>query len=255
VSRARATLYAVHTSHPAHAARLMLEHKGIEHRVVNLVPGTHAAAVRALGFRAGTVPALRLDGRRIQGSRAISRALDAAKPDPPLFPADPSLRARVEEAERWGDEILQPVPRRIGGWLFAHRLALRTKVVRERGVPLSGMVGLVGWPVTWYFARKVDATDPGKVRALIAALPELLDHVDALIADGTIGGHQRNAADFQIGITARLLMTIADLEPALAGRPATRLGTELMPEYPTGIPAGSIPPEWLEPLRGGAVRP
>ena len=52
------TLYAIPPSHPAHAARLMLEHKGIEHKVVNLVPGTHAAVVRALGFRRGTVPAL-----------------------------------------------------------------------------------------------------------------------------------------------------------------------------------------------------
>ena len=34
-----ATLYALKLSHPAHAARLTLEHKGIEHRVVNLVPG------------------------------------------------------------------------------------------------------------------------------------------------------------------------------------------------------------------------
>lgn len=59
-----ATLYAVHSSHSAHAARLMLEHKGIEHRVVNLVPGTHAA--------------LKLDGRRVQGSRTIARALEEA---------------------------------------------------------------------------------------------------------------------------------------------------------------------------------
>lgn len=54
--RVSATLYAVHTSHPAHAARLMLEYKGIEHKLVNLVPGTHPAAVRALGFHSGTVP-------------------------------------------------------------------------------------------------------------------------------------------------------------------------------------------------------
>ena len=53
-----ATLYAVYTSHPSHAARLMLEHKGIDHEVVNLVPGTHAAAVRAHGFpeRHGACP-------------------------------------------------------------------------------------------------------------------------------------------------------------------------------------------------------
>jgi hypothetical protein len=59
-----ATLYAVHSSHFAHAARLILEYKGIEHKVVNLVPGTHAVLLRPLGFRRGTV-ALKLDGWRV----------------------------------------------------------------------------------------------------------------------------------------------------------------------------------------------
>ena len=89
VPRVSVTLYAIPPSHPSHAARLMLERKGIEHKVVNLAPGTHAAAVRALGFRRGTVPALKLEGRRVQGSRQIARALDEARAEPKLFPNDP----------------------------------------------------------------------------------------------------------------------------------------------------------------------
>ena len=34
-------------------------------------------------------------------------------PEPPLFPGDPDRRAAVEAAEQWGDEIYQPVPRRL----------------------------------------------------------------------------------------------------------------------------------------------
>ncbi len=184
VTRVSATLYAVYTSHPAHAARLMLEHKGIEHKVVNLVPGTHAAALRALGFRRGTVPALRLDGRRIQGTRAISRALDEAQPEPPLFPADPQERIRVEEAERWGDDVLQPVPRRIGGWVFANRPEMRTRLAREAGLPAPRLLGPAGWPLTWYFARKVGANDTERVRRTVEMLPALLDHVDELARRG-----------------------------------------------------------------------
>jgi glutathione S-transferase len=241
----RATLFAVYTSHPAHAARLMLEHKGIEHRVVNLLPGSHAFAVRALGFRRGTVPALRLDGRRVQGTRAIARALDEAQPEPPLIPADPRARRRVEEAERWGDEVLQRVPRRIGNWVFAHRPDMRTRLAREIGLPAPGLLGPLNWPVTWYFARKAGASDTEAVRETVETLPAVLDHVDGLLAAGTIGGERRNAADFQIGTSVRLLMTMADLAPALEGRGAARLALELMPTYPTGIPAGMIPPEWL----------
>lgn len=245
-----ATLYSVHTSHSAHAARLMLEHKGIEHRVVNLVPGTHAALLRPLGFRRGTVPAMKLDGHRIQGSCAIARALEEAQPEPPLFPADPQERIRVEEAERWGDEVLQLAPRRLGGWINVHRPESRTNLAREAGVPASRLIGSAGWPVAWYFAHKVGANDTEGVRKTVAMLPALFDHVEELLDEGTIGGEQRNAADFQIGTSVRLLMTFGDLAPAMEGRRAARFATKLMPDYPTGFPAGFIPQEWLEPLRG-----
>jgi glutathione S-transferase len=242
------TLFAVHTSHPSHAAQLMLEYKGIEHKVVNLVPGTHAAVLRPLGFRRGTVPALKLDGRRVQGTRAIARALDEAQPEPPLFPADPQRRIRVEEAEGWGDEVLQSAPRRVGNWVFSHRKGMRVRLAREAGLPAPWLLGPVGWPVTWYFARKHGADDTESVRETVAMLPTLLDHVDELLGEGTIGGDQRNAADFQIATSVRLMMTFEDLAPALDGRAAARFATELMPDYPTGIPAGFVPHEWLAAL-------
>ena len=240
-----ATLYGVHSSHPSHAARLMLEHKRIDHRVVNLIPGTHAAVTRALGFRGSTVPAMKLDGRRVQGTRAIARALDELEPEPPLFPADPAQRARVEEAERWGDEVFQPVPRRLGAWINLHGRELRAKLTREAGVPAAGVIAVAGWPLAWYFARKVGATDTAGIRTTAHELPSMLDHVDRLIAAGTIGGDERNAADFQIGTTVRLLLAFDDLAPLIDGRPAARLAVELMPDYPTGVPAGLLPREFL----------
>jgi glutathione S-transferase len=67
-----------------------------------MMVGAHALGLLARGFHAMTVPALTIDGRRIQGSRAISRALDAIEPRPPLFPSDPDRHRAVAEMERWG---------------------------------------------------------------------------------------------------------------------------------------------------------
>ena len=101
-------------SNPANAVRGMLAYKRLDHRLVRFAPGFHPLLVRAAGFPGWTVPALEtVDGRKLQGSLAISRYLDELQPDPPLFPADRARRRAVEEAERWGEAELQPVPRRI----------------------------------------------------------------------------------------------------------------------------------------------
>src|SRR3954470_21314796 len=110
-------------SHPAQAARAMLEHKGIEYELVSVMPGSQPVALRLAGFRGRTVPALKLDGRKVQGSLAISRALEELQPDPPLFP--PDRREAVEEAEAWGERELQPLPRRFFRWGAAHRQHVR----------------------------------------------------------------------------------------------------------------------------------
>src|SRR5437867_3640797 len=94
-------------------ARLELERKSIDYKRVDLMPVISRAALRALRFSGNTVPALRIDGERIQGSRTISRKLDELVPEQALFPADPERRKAVEEVERFGGEELQAPARRI----------------------------------------------------------------------------------------------------------------------------------------------
>jgi glutathione S-transferase len=248
VRQVSATLYGMAPSHPSHSARLMLERKGIDYKYVELVPGMHAAALWPLGFRGGTVPALKLDGKRVQGSRAIARALDEAQPEPGLFPTDPELRARVEEAEGWGDDILQLLPRRLTRHIALTRSDLRVHMAGEAGVPAPGLVGPANAPIAWYFARKVDATDPDRVREVVVTMPAILDQVDSLLADGTIGRDDPNAADFQIAPSVRALMTFEDLAPVFEGRRAAEFAARLLPDYPSTIPAGFVPAEWLREL-------
>src|SRR5919106_6730128 len=130
------TLYVIPGSHACRSAMLMLEHKRVPYRRVDIVTLVHPFAVRLLGFdaggqtrsagglrtfglrlgdRLGTVPALAANGRRISTNHGIARFLDERHPQPPLFPADPSQRAAVEAAERWANETLQMAARRIPG--------------------------------------------------------------------------------------------------------------------------------------------
>lgn len=109
---AKVKFYGFPGSNSVYTGRLMLEHKGIDFETVTLMPGPHAFIMLGLGFDTMGVPAVKIDGRRVQGTRAISRVLDELWPDRPLFPADAGRRKAVEDAERWGEE-LQNATRRI----------------------------------------------------------------------------------------------------------------------------------------------
>jgi glutathione S-transferase len=239
-----AKLYSVELSHPSLAARLTLERKGIEHRVVSVLPGFHPMIVRALGFPGATVPALRIGGRRVQGTLEISRFLEELRASPRLFPADPEERRAVEEAERWGEQTFQPIPRRLFRWGTARHQYLRRWVVEEVvRMPLPGFMAWSNAPVARNLARISDARDDA-VRGDLASLPDLLAHADALIADGTIGGHEPNAADFQIATTVRVLLAYEDLRDAVSEHPVADLARRIVPDYPEPIPS-FLPPAWL----------
>src|SRR3954454_11150806 len=114
---AQAKLSVIPGSHPSRTAMLMLERKGIPYKRIDLMPVLSKGIVRAQGFLRTRVPALKLEGTRVQGSIAIGRELDRIKPQPALYPADPEKRAKVEEIEAWGDDF-QEKPRRLSWWAF-----------------------------------------------------------------------------------------------------------------------------------------
>lgn len=229
----QAKLYTLSISNPGHTARLMLVYKGVETKTVDLLPGLHPLLLWLRGYRRGTVPALKLDGRRIEGSVEIARALEEAVPAPPLYPADPARLAAVEEAERWGEAELQNVPRRIARYALAHDTPLRTWLAGEIAhMPLPRAAAILNAPVARVLAARVGADQDG-ARAALASLPTTLDHVDALLADGTIGGAQPNAADFQIAPSVRLLAAIPALADTLAGRPCDTWARRILPDLPS----------------------
>jgi glutathione S-transferase len=79
----RAKLYVILGSHACKTAMLMLEHKGIPYRTITLPTGAQRM-MRLARFPRSTVPAVVIDGERLQTNPAIARRLDDLEPDPPL---------------------------------------------------------------------------------------------------------------------------------------------------------------------------
>jgi glutathione S-transferase len=244
-----ARLFVIPASHPSTAAALMLDHKGIPYKRKDLMPVISKVALRGLGFPRNTVPALKIDGQRVQGSREIARELDRLRPEPPLFPADPEKRVAVEEAERFGDEQLQHPIRQILWWsIKKDKAPLRSYSEGAKlGVPID-LAMLTAAPIVALSAHFNEASDDN-VRRDLAALPAMLQRVDDWIEAGLLNGEQLNAADFQIAPSLGLALTLDDLRPAIENRPAAKLARRLVPNYPGKMPP-VLPAEWLDPLTG-----
>jgi glutathione S-transferase len=252
-----AKLYVILGSHACRTGSLLLEHKGIEHERVVLPTGLHPLMLRLRGFsgnpapfrevdgrhprmvasadKMGTVPALKYGGQRVKTNRRIARFVDELRPDPPLFPTDPDRRAAVEEAERWGDEVFQ---------MTARRLTLAAAVKGPDAVVARGAEGRLGpllWHSdrvraagTWMLGRFVFPAGSRAEAELLQALPEQLDHIDALIDGGVLHGPQLYAADFMIAPSLALLTYSRDLRPEIESRPAIGLVDRILPE-PAGL--------------------
>lgn len=240
----KATLYGIPASHPTFAAALMLELKGIDYKRVDLPQWFHRPILRGLRFPGKTVPALVLDGRRIQTTKTIARELDALRPDPPLLPTDPDQRARIEAAEAWAEDSLQRLARRLAWWaLRRDRAAVDSYLEGARlFIPLP-LVKPAAPVIIRILARDNGATDDA-IRADLSALPGMLDRIDGWIADGLIGGAEPNVADFHIATSLALVMTHEDLRPPIEGRPAGQLAQRVAPGYPGRMPP-AFPPDWI----------
>ncbi len=239
-------MYVLPGSHPCAAVEAALRLKSIEYRRVDLLPIT-PVLLGPLLYGGTTVPGMRLAGERLVGSRRIMRRLDELAAQPPLLPppGDPAY-ARVLQAERWGDEVLQSVPRRLIDAAFLRRPAAMESYAGEARLPLPRAVLRPALPLTARLMAIKNRADDDSARADLAALPAQLDRIDGWIAEGLLGGEQPNAADLQIGSTVRLLLSIGDVRPLIQGRPAEGLA-RYFPPMAGEVPAGTLPAEWFLP--------
>lgn len=236
-----ARLYMVNGSHPCVTVEEALRRKGVAYKTFELLPPMHAAVMPLL-FGGRTVPAIKFeDGTKVQGSRAILRALEERHPQPPLYGADAVERARIEEAELWGDEVLQPIARRLI-WPSLQK-APAAMHGYQAGSKLPAMplpVVKVVAPVAARIERRMNGATDEAARGDLRAMPAHLDRIEAWMDEGVLGGDEPNAADLQIAPTLRLLHTLGDVRPLMEGRRATTLAFKWLSPLPGSTPAGLL---------------
>ena len=209
-------------------ARWALDFKGIPHRRRSLLPG----GPRAMRFSRGdgTLPVLDLEGTRIVDSTRIIAALEDRKPEPALYPADASERARALALEDFFDEHAGHDMRRVGFWEqqdeTAYGLAFLT-VDQPRAARLM-MRPLI--PLGWrYVSKRYEFTQEAVERSC-EVLVGALDRIES----------ERNGRPHLVGDA----FSVADLTAAALLYPMV-----WPPEYQYELPEAP-PSEFLESVRG-----
>jgi glutathione S-transferase len=248
-----ARLYVVHGSHPCATVQKALELKDIPYKNVELLAASQPLVMKAL-FGQRTVPGIRFeDGEKVHGSRAIVRALEQRVPEPALYGGP-----EIDEAERWGDDVLQPIPRRLLWFGFARNHRAMHGYQQGQRLPKLPMAAvLAAAPLILAIERRLNDVSEEGARADLAALPGHLDRIDAWIAAGVLGGAEPNAADLQIATSLRLLWTLEDVRPLIDGRPAHGLAHRWFDPLPGVVPAGALPavPTASAPAQSEAAQP
>ena len=210
--------------------------------------GPHAFGMLGRGFQTMTVPALKIDGRRVQGSREIARARRARAATTPVScrpaAAPGGCRSRalgrgapgrgpadlpVRRAARAARVSQRSAPRQPADAPGSARLAAVRHAARDRRTPRHGL-RRAGGPRR---ARRALGSDRRMDRA---------------------GPPRRRRAErrrLQIAPNVAMLLCFADLAPFIESRAAARLAHRVAPDHPGQIGA-VLPTAWLAPLGAGA---
>lgn len=225
-AKQQTTLYAIPGSHAAHTGELLLRHKGVPFRRVNIPPPFHRVVVRLLGYPGARVPAVRFpDGSKVHRTKRLARALDERQPEPRLVPDDP----RVLEAEAWGEKALQQWSRR----MVAAAGVRGTDRLHEGGAdgrmgPLLARNAVTRRAICAMIMLAFSVT-PKRQREDWAQRGEMFDRVDAWIEDGVLNGEQLNSADLIIVTSLALVDYRRDVRPEMEGRPLYGLVERVLP--------------------------
>ncbi|HEV7495400.1 glutathione S-transferase N-terminal domain-containing protein [Baekduia sp.] len=238
----RITVHLLPPSHPCATVEAALKVKGLEYERVELKAGAHIEEMQRLyGEGRHTVPGAMFDDEPVHGSIAILERLEQLVPEPALYPSD--LGDAVPAAERWGDDVLQDLGRRLPwGALHFRPESMGTMVAGGSALDPAGTDFAMRFVRGAWKYHNITAV---RLAEDLAALPAMLDRIDAYVAEGILAGEAPNAADLQIGATLSVLLTVGDLRPLIEGRPAEQVARKWFDDRPGLVPAGAFPTGWV----------
>ena len=243
MSRPEIQLHLLAISHPCLTAKAALDRKGVEYEEIVVPMGEHHEQMEEIyGEGNRTVPGMTIDGEKVHGSTAIQARLEELFPENPLYPE--GIADRVREAELWGDGEYQDLGRRLP-WSALH---FRPEATGSfAGAGSLDPAGVDFAMKTIHLSWKYHAITAERTASDLEALPGMVDRIEEFAAEGLIGGEEPTAADFQIGATTRILLTIGDLDPVFEGTAAREVALRHFPDYPGAVPAGAWPDGWVKP--------
>jgi len=223
-------LWQLQISHFNEKVRWALDLKRVPHRRRSLLVGWHAIAARRLTGR-DTTPVLTLDGRSISDSTAIIAAIEDRWPAPPLYPADPELRARALALEEFFDEQLGPHIRRAVYHELLDHPALVIPLFSHDQPPVLRALVRGGFPILSRAMRRVLAISPQTALDSRARTVAAMDRLEAELGPS--------------GYLAGDAFSIADLTAAALFYPVVRPANF---PYPLVAQAPPDAQEWLDSL-------
>jgi glutathione S-transferase len=235
------TLHVLPPSQPCLTAEAALKYKELTYELVNLGMGKHQDEIeRIYGEGRRTVPGMTVGNETVHGSTAILWKLEQLFPRHPIYPE--GLVEAVREAELWADGDFQDFGRRLP-WSALH---FRPEAMGTFGS--AGALDPAGTDFAIKFIRstwKYHGISAEQISRDLAELPAMIDRIEDYADQGVIDRDQPTAADFQIGATARVLLTIEDLHPVFEGSAAERVARRYFPDYAGLVPAGAFPEGWV----------
>jgi glutathione S-transferase len=190
-------------SHFSEKVRWALDAKKLWHIRRSLIPGFHVPRVRRLSGQS-RVPVLRLAGRVLHDSTEIIARVDAAFPEPSLYPADPALRRRALALEDYFDETVAPDLRRLFWSAYLDDPAATAQLCTDGFGTVSYCCWRLAAPVLRPAFRRNMGMSPEAIALAGRRLGEYLDRIEAEIGgSGYLAGEEFSIAD----LTAAAVMT------------------------------------------------